>query len=107
MINRNAGSGTRVLIDQLLLGVTPAGYAIQPSSHNAVVAAVKQGRADWGVAIETVAVKSGLAFRPVRDEQFDFAIPKTRMERPAVKAFCQLICDVKIRQQLKNLGFSV
>ena len=55
MVNRNAGAGTRVLIDQLLAGARPAGYSNQPRSHNAVAAAVAQGRADWGIAIESVA----------------------------------------------------
>ena len=55
MVNRNAGAGTRVLIDKLLAGARPPGYANQPKSHNAVAAAIAQGRADWGVAIEPVA----------------------------------------------------
>ena len=55
MVNRNAGAGTRVLIDQLLGGARPPGYGNQPRSHNAVAAAVAQGRADWGIAIEPVA----------------------------------------------------
>ncbi len=62
MVNRNAGSGTRVLVDELLAGARPAGYANQPKSHNAVAAAVAQGRADWGVAIEPVAALYGLGF---------------------------------------------
>ncbi|MFI4972330.1 MAG: molybdopterin biosynthesis protein, partial [Hyphomicrobiales bacterium] len=55
MVNRNAGAGTRVLIDKLLAGARPPGYANQPKSHNAVAAAIAQTRADWGVAIEPVA----------------------------------------------------
>ena len=55
MVNRNAGAGTRILIDRLLGAARPAGYGNQPRSHNAVAAAVAQGRADWGVAIEPVA----------------------------------------------------
>ncbi len=42
MVNRNAGSGTRVLVDSLLRGARPAGYANQPRSHNAVAAAIAQ-----------------------------------------------------------------
>ncbi len=61
MVNRNAGSGTRVLVDGLLRGARPAGYANQPRSHNAVAAAIAQNRADWGVAIEPVARMYGLA----------------------------------------------
>ena len=55
MVNRNQGSGTRILIDRLLAGARPRGYAVQASNHNAVAAAVAQGRADWGLAIESVA----------------------------------------------------
>ena len=55
MINRNQGSGTRLLIDRMLGGAQPPGYAVQARNHNAVVAAVRQGRADWGVAISAVA----------------------------------------------------
>ena len=65
MVNRNAGAGTRVLIDKLLGGARPPGYANQPRSHNAVAAAVAQARADWGVAIEPVARLYGLGFLPL------------------------------------------
>ncbi len=65
MVNRNRGSGTRVLIDQLLVGRRPPGYAVEPRSHNAVAAAVAQGRADWGLAINTVVASYHLRFIPV------------------------------------------
>lgn len=55
MINRNVGSGTRIPIDGLLGEARPEGYAIQPESHDTVVSAVAKERADWGVAIDTVA----------------------------------------------------
>ena len=60
MVNRNAGAGTRILIDQLLGQLRPPGYGNQPRSHNAVAAAVAQGRADWGVAIQSVAAMYGV-----------------------------------------------
>jgi putative molybdopterin biosynthesis protein len=44
MVNRNAGSGTRILTDRLLGGATPAGYWSQPKSHNAVGVAVPAPR---------------------------------------------------------------
>src|SRR5215475_54643 len=65
MVNRNAGAGTRILIDQLLEGRRPPGYANQPKSHNAVAAAIAQGRADWGIAIANVAKLYGLDFLPI------------------------------------------
>ena len=53
MVNRNQGAGTRILIDRLLGAARPDGYWNQPRSHNAVAAAVTQGRADWGMTIAT------------------------------------------------------
>ncbi|HEY6834409.1 MAG TPA: molybdopterin biosynthesis protein, partial [Pseudolabrys sp.] len=87
MVNRNAGSGTRVLVDKLLNGAKPSGYANQPKSHNAVAAAIAQNRADWGLAIEPVAKMYGLGFIPVAPEHYDFLVVESRRERPAVKAF--------------------
>ena len=60
MVNRNQGSGTRALIDRLLGGRKPPGYAVQPRNHNAVAAAVVQHRADWGVTLDTIARGAGL-----------------------------------------------
>ena len=92
MINRNAGSGTRVLIDQLLDGGQPKGYFNTSSSHTAVVSSIEQNRADWGIAIEAIAgMYNDIAFVPVEDEQFDFLVPKSRMNRKAVRAFLKVL----------------
>lgn len=107
LVNRNRGSGTRVLIDQLLGEQKPPGYLAEARSHHAVVAAVAQGRADWGVAIETVARAAGLDFLPLRDEQFDFAVPRGRWDRPAVGEFRALLCDNDVRDALTKLGFTL
>ncbi len=104
MINRNQGSGTRLLIDQLLAGAHPEGYASQPRSHNAVATAVAQGRADWGIAIERVAQQSDLGFLHVANETFDFVVPRRRRNRPAVQAWMQLLLDPTTRQQLSSMG---
>ncbi|HUQ71608.1 MAG TPA: substrate-binding domain-containing protein, partial [Planctomycetaceae bacterium] len=105
MVNRNQGSGTRILIDRLLAGARPPGYAVQPSNHNAVAAAIAQHRADWGVAIESVAVANGLGFVPYQEERYDFVIPKSRRERPAVRAFVALLMEPEMRERLAALGF--
>jgi putative molybdopterin biosynthesis protein len=105
MINRNAGSGTRLLIDRLLDGRQPPGYAVQPKSHNAVAAAVALGRADWGVAIDTVAAQYGLGFIPVREEHYDFLVPAGRAERRGVRLFRELLADEAVRRSLSGLGF--
>ena len=104
MVNRNAGSGTRVLIDSLLRGVKPVGYANQPRSHNAVAAAVAQHRADWGVAIEPVARLYGLGFLPIAPEHYDFLLVEARRQRPAVQAFLEVLRDETTRERIRALG---
>jgi putative molybdopterin biosynthesis protein len=104
MVNRNAGAGTRVLIDKLLDGARPAGYANQPKSHNAVAAAIAQGRADWGLAIEPVAKLYGLGFLPVSPEHYDFLVVEKWRGRPAVQAFLAALRDEGARAQIRALG---
>ena len=107
LVNRNAGSGTRVLVDRLLDGRQPQGYGVQTKSHNAVAASVAQRRADWGIAIDTVAVQYGLGFIPLQEEHYDFVVPKARAERPSVTAFIALLRDPRTRARLQEMGFRV
>ena len=104
MVNRNAGSGTRVLIDNLLRGAKPPGYANQPRSHNAVAAAISQQRADWGVAIAPVARLYGLGFLPVAPEHYDFLVVEARRQRPATQAFIEVLRDEATRSRIRALG---
>ena len=106
MVNRNRGAGTRVLIDGLLGERRPPGFAYEPRSHFAVAAAVAQKRADWGVTIETVAKGAGLRFRPLQNEHYDFAVPRARSDRPAVKALRRVLePGSALRAELEALGF--
>jgi putative molybdopterin biosynthesis protein len=107
MVSRNVGSGTRVLVDSLLAGARPAGYANQPKSHNAVAAAIAQRRADWGLAIEPVARLYGLGFLPVGPEHYDFLVVESRRERPAVQAFLVALRDPAVRARIAALGMQV
>ncbi len=107
MVSRNAGAGTRVLIDKLLDGARPAGYTNQPKSHNAVAAAIAQGRADWGVAIEPVAKLYGLGFLPVSPEHYDFLVVEARRARPAVQAFLATLRDAHVGARIHALGMQM
>ncbi len=108
MVNRNRGSGTRILIDRLLGERRPPGYAYEPRSHFAVAAAVAQKRADWGVTIQNVAERAGLRFRPLQAEHYDFVVPSARWERPAVRALRRLLTSGgALRAELEDLGFSL
>jgi putative molybdopterin biosynthesis protein len=104
MVNRNAGSGTRVLIDRLLGGARPAGHSNQPRSHNAVAAAIAQGRADWGIAIAPVARLYGLGFLPVAPEDYDFLLVESRSARPAVQAFIAALRDPAVIARIRAMG---
>lgn len=104
MVNRNAGSGTRVLVEKLLAGARPTGYANQPKSHNAVAAAVAQSRGDWGVAIEPIAAIYGLGFLPLAPEHYDFLLVESHRQRPAVQAFLAALRDEKVRDRIRTIG---
>jgi putative molybdopterin biosynthesis protein len=104
MVNRNKGSGTRALIDRLLNGAKPPGYAFQPRNHNAVAAAVTQGRADWGMTLDTIARSAGLGFLPVQAEHYDFIVPRARSSRRGVVAFKALLAKASTREALVRLG---
>ncbi len=107
MVNRNAGAGTRILIDQLLEGCRPPGYANQPKSHNAVAAAIAQGRADWGIAIANVAKLYGLTFLPIAPEHYDFLVLDRHRTRPAVQAFLAALAEPGVRQSITALGMKL
>jgi molybdate-binding protein len=105
MVNRNQGAGTRILIDRLLGEARPDGYWNQPRSHNAVAAAVAQGRADWGMTIAPVARLSNLGFIPFAEEHYDFALVTARKDRPAVRAFLGALASRQTRAALESAGF--
>ncbi len=107
MVNRNAGSGTRILIDQLLAGAEPVGYQVQPKSHTAVAVAIAQGRADWGICIESAARQAGLDFLPLQAEQYDFVFPMSRLSRPAVVEFRAILQDPQMARDLGRLSLRV
>ncbi|MFJ7436323.1 molybdopterin biosynthesis protein [Methylorubrum thiocyanatum] len=107
MVNRNAGSGTRLLVDGLIGAARPPGFWNQPRSHNAVAAAVAQGRADWGVAIASVAEGYGLGFLPLAQEHYDFAYRTGDRAKPALAAFLALLGTAEADAALESLGFQL
>ena len=63
-----------------------------------------QRRADWGIAIESVAHLYGLGFLPIAPEDYDFLLVENRRERPAVAAFLAALRDEEVRQKIRALG---
>ena len=66
-----------------------------------------QGRADWGLTLDTIARTAGLGFLPVQDEQYDFIVPKARIGRPAVAAFVALLRDPSTEKELERRGMRI
>jgi len=101
MVNRNQGSGTRILIDRQLAGAKPNGYWNASSNHHAVVAAIAQRRADWGIAIEHAAYAlPEIGFIPISNERYDFVVKKSALGCAAVLQFKELIESAIAHKQL-------
>lgn len=104
MINRNTGSGTRVLIDQLLEGSKPNGYLVQTSNHRAVMAAIQQNRADWGIAIQSVADDENIGFLPIKDEHYDFVVSNSKLQKKSIQSFLHLLKDEQVIASFKEIN---
>jgi len=115
IINRNAGSGTRILLDMKLAELARArgtsfealvkgiqGYSFESKSHSAVAVSVLQGRADVGLAIRAVAEMYHLGFISVAQEHYDFLVRKERVGKPSVQAFLEVLRSKEFREQLSK-----
>ncbi len=115
-INRNKGSGTRILFDALLRREAESlnisfkdavkrikGYWSEAKSHSAVAAAVYYGLADVGLGVKTAAALYDLDFIHLADERYDFLVRKKSLKKEAVKSFLELMKDPEIIKKLDSL----
>lgn len=108
-INRQAGSGTRILLDYRLkqIGMDPVkikGYDDDEFTHMSVAAAVLSGRADVGLGIYAAAKALGLDFIPVVTEQYDLVIPETYFEAENIQILLETIRTSSFKSQVEALG---
>ncbi len=108
-VNRQRGSGTRVLLDYKLqeMGATPEqvrGYEREEYSHLAVAAAVNGGAADVGLGILSAARALNLDFVPLLNEQFDLVIPRTYYESDLLQPLLTLLTNEEFRRAVHDLG---
>jgi len=108
-INRQRGSGTRMLLDFELKkkGIDPArihGYEREVTTHLAVALAVKHGEADAGMCVYSAAQVLGLKFVPVVSERYEIAIRRTHLADPRVAALCDAIESPAFKEVLQRLG---
>jgi molybdate transport repressor ModE-like protein len=108
MVNRQRGSGTRTMIDQLLAAAnvdaaTIDGYAHEEFTQEAVAATVAGGSADVGFGIEAAAARYDLDFVPLVDERYGFALRHAALASEAGQAFLQRLAGRTFRQRLSVL----
>jgi putative molybdopterin biosynthesis protein len=108
-INRQAGSGTRILLDYELsrLGLDSGrvrGYEHEEFTHMAVAVDVLSGRADVGVAIYAAAKALGLDFIPVTTERYDLAVPERYFQEPRMQLLLEVIRSEGFQAKVRALG---
>lgn len=107
-VNRGAGSGTRLLCDELLAheGVQPAqvaGYGREEPSHAAVAQAVASGSADAGLGIAAAAAARGLSFVPLLQEHYYLVCLKDALDEPPVATLRRLLQGEAWQRELAAL----
>lgn len=112
-VNRQRGSGTRLLLDYELerKGIAPAsvaGYDHEEYTHLAVAAAVAGGVADCGVGVLAAARALDLDFVPLADERYDLVIPRAHYSSPLLAPLLNLLNDGGFRAAVGALpGYDV
>jgi putative molybdopterin biosynthesis protein len=108
-INRQPGSGTRVLLDYKLkqAGIDSGGikgYYREDSTHTGVAAAVMSGAADVGLGIMAAAKALGLDFIPLLKERYDLAIPRNFYESELLQPLLKIIRGTEYQDIVSSLG---
>lgn len=108
-INRQNGSGTRILFDYALRqsGVAAdaiAGYDQEEFTHMAVAVSILSGRADAGMAIYASAKALGLDFIPVAEERYDLVIAEAGWQDPKIQLVLDIIRSQTFRKMVTELG---
>jgi molybdate-binding protein/DNA-binding transcriptional regulator YhcF (GntR family) len=109
LINRQRGSGTRVLLDFELhkLGIDPSrvkGYKREVDTHLAVAMSVSRGEADIGLGIQAAADSNELDFLPLLKERYDLVIPKEKYRSKAIAALLEIIKSADFKGVVANIG---
>jgi len=108
-VNRQKGSGTRVLLDYLLKqqGIDPSliqDYDREELTHTAVAAAVAAGSADAGMGILSAARIYDLGFIPVCEEEYDLLISESALSMEPVQRMIKVLQSDEFAARLEKLG---
>jgi len=108
-VNRQGGSGTRVLLDYLLnqKGLSKEeilGYEREEFTHLNVAVAIASGSAEAGLGIQSAAEALGLDFVPIGEERYDLAIPREYLEEPRMKTLITVVQGEEFKEEVLKLG---
>ncbi len=110
MVNREKGSGTRILLDEHLKKLkinsdTVAGYGRECFSHLAVASVVARGGADFAIGNEKAAQQvKEIDFIPLQIESYELVIKKEDFNKPRFQAVIQIIKSEEFRLELEGIG---
>lgn len=107
-VNRAKGTGTRLLLDELLAQAglhrdDIAGYQRVERSHGAVALAVAGGNADVGLGTEYAARNAGLGFVPLTEERYLLVCLKAALEEPALRRLLRHLQSADWQTRLRAL----
>lgn len=108
-INRQKGSGTRVLLDLKLrqMGILPneiKGYGAECDTHLSVALAIAHGKADIGLGIEAAASSCGLGFLPLFRERYDLVMLKKDYQSQLFAPFLEIVTNDEFRKVVNQVG---
>lgn len=109
MVNRQGGSGTRVLLDYHLgrLGIDPAGirgYDNEEYTHMGVAVHVLSGGADVGLGVMSAARALNLDFVPLMEERYDLCIPEALRDDHRIRVLLEVLATDRFKQAVEALG---
>jgi putative molybdopterin biosynthesis protein len=115
IVNRNPGSGTRLLLDRLIeelaekrgieaenLRRNLKGYEVVVKTHSSLAYYISTGRADAGIGLKYVALRYNLFFTPLTEEEYDFLIPIERLEESTVQEFLSVLRSKEFSKRLPD-----
>ena len=108
-INRQKGSGTRVLLDHHLKGLKISsslikGYENEVETHFEIGLSILAKEADVGLATGSVSKLLGLSFIPLTQESFDMLMDQSTFFERGVQAFIEILNSREFRSRVENLG---
>ncbi|NUU02262.1 substrate-binding domain-containing protein [Herbaspirillum robiniae] len=108
-VNREAGSGTRMLLELMLSGQGIAhkkinGFENTEFTHSAVAAFIASGMADVGFGVQTASQRFGLEFIPLVRERYFFALPAASLHDPLIRAVIDILQSESFRTAVNGLA---